>query len=77
MKNPGKDRRTKQNSDKNKSRIPTAEKVSEKIEMQDGREGDVKRDNVKSEKKKNDRRYRKRPQGGAPKVSENSGGEKK
>lgn len=77
VKNPGKDKRTKQNSDKDKPRIPTAEKVSEKIERQDGREEIVKRDSVKSEKKKNDRRYRKRPQGGTPKVSENSGGEKK
>lgn len=77
VKNPGKDKRTKQNSDKDKPRIPTAEKVSEKIERQDGREEIVKRDSVKSEKKKNDRRYRKRPQGGTPKVSENSGSEKK
>lgn len=77
VKNPGKDRRAKQSSDKSKPRIPTAEKVSEKIERQDGREETVKRDSVKSEKKKNDRRYRKRPQGGTPKVSENSGGEKK
>lgn len=77
VKNPGKDRRAKQSSNKNKPRIPTAEKVSEKVERQDGREETVKRDGVKSDKKKNDRRYRKRPQGGTPKVSENSGGEKK
>lgn len=78
VKGSSKDKHAKQNSDKNKSRIPTAEKVSEKIEKQDGRDdGSVKMDNVKSEKKKNDRRYHKRPHGGAPKSSENSGGEKK
>lgn len=80
---PGKDRRTKQNSDKNRSRIPTAEKVSEKIEKiekQDLRDEIVKNESAKGEKsgkKKNDRRYHKRPSGTAQKVSEKSGSDKK
>lgn len=86
---PGKDRRTKQSSDKNRSRIPTAEKVSdkidkiekiEKIEKQDLHDEIVKNESVKGEKsgkKKNDRRYHKRPSGTAQKVSEKSDSDKK